>query len=133
MKKFTLSFLCLFLVLTGVTHAQIPQYYYGGASSPSGGNAYPFGWPIQNMRIQLLYKPSMFNSMPPTGFITAVYFRPYGPITPPSSVTYTNLKVQFATTSAGALTPGSWVSTTSAANYGTYTLSPIVGNKWFKI
>lgn len=133
MKKFTLSFLCLFLVLTGVTHAQIPQYYYGGASSPSGGNAYPFGWPIQNMRIQLLYKPSMFSSMPPTGFITAVYFRPYGPITPPSSVTYTNLKVQFATTSAGALTPGSWVSTTTAANYSTYTLSPIVGNKWFKI
>src|SRR6185295_10157587 len=97
MKKYLL--IALTLLVVGFANAQtvLPQYYVG-TSSTSSGNYFPFGAQVgcgDNM-VQLLYKPANWVALPPTGFITDVFFRWYSGSSGTNS--YTNLTIKFAPT-----------------------------------
>ncbi|MBS1778303.1 MAG: T9SS type A sorting domain-containing protein [Bacteroidetes bacterium] len=131
MKKFTLSFLCLFLVLMGVTHAQLPQYTY--TNNATGGNYIPFGVSLfPNYRSQFFYFPGDFSPSVPTspGFITDIYFRCYTGYSTSGTV-FNNMKISIGNTSVTS--PTAYVSGLTPCYSNTYNLPSIAGGSWFKI
>ncbi len=124
------SLLCLLLLVTSFVRAQIPQY-----ATPLGttaSNTYPFSNVI---RVQLLYAPNDFTSLPPTGFLTAIYFRSDRSTT----ASYTGFELKMGQTGVTGFAAGAWYPTTTVIPSSTYTLSGILGgtagsnNGWVQI
>jgi hypothetical protein len=88
MKNLLLSILVL-LLMAGSSNAQIPQYFTTGGTS---GNSFPFnaGTGGSN-RVQWLYYPTNFTSLPPKGFIQRVYFKAQSPTTGTVAVSGVNI------------------------------------------
>src|SRR5690242_2011284 len=88
----------LLFIVSGTAFAQTPQYYVGGATS--SGNSYPFGnGGGVGSKVQLLYLPTDFQTMPPSGSITNVYFRCYNSNLYLGTNNYVNLEVKMGLTS----------------------------------
>jgi hypothetical protein len=99
------ALLAMLFILTGTAFAQTPQYYVGGATS--GGNSYPFGNSGGvGSKVQLLYLPTDFQTTPPSGNITNVYFRAYNATGYNGANNYVNLEVKLSMTSLSTLTSG---------------------------
>ena len=133
MKKLLL-FVVLLSTLTNWANAQTPNYYIAGPTTTWSGNSFP--WGTNSYQVELLYKPQQWNSMPPIGFITDIWFRPYTGIAGPTTVTYTNLVIKMGNTSINSLTSGAWdPALTTVATYPSYTLTGINTSTgvWFKV
>lgn len=104
-------FLFVFLVSTSfVSQAQTPTYMVG----PTSINGFLYPWGINTAgqlgeQVQFLYLPSDFNTAPPRGFITSIWFRPYaGSASYNGSFTMNNLTVKMGHTTLGTMVAGSW-------------------------
>ncbi|MDH7515807.1 MAG: hypothetical protein QHI48_08040, partial [Bacteroidota bacterium] len=86
-----LLFILSFTILTGGTlTAQTPQYYVGQASATSGVS--PSFWQSNTYeQVEYRYPPNQFNTVPPSGYITKVYWR--GHVWQAQPMTYTNLRI----------------------------------------
>ncbi len=123
--KILLSLLSAILLLQQATVAQ--TYYKGGPISSSAGanmiaNQYPLDANNTAAKVQLLYLPGDFNTLPISGNITKIYFRS---ATASQSATYTDLKVSFIQNAATAMpaTGIYYTGLTQALNASTLTLT----------
>ncbi|MCD6063032.1 MAG: gliding motility-associated C-terminal protein [Flavipsychrobacter sp.] len=87
----------LLLCLSGLLHAQTPQYFLMGGTS---ANSFPFNSTTSN-KVQWIYTAGSFTSAP-SGVITKLYFRPG---TTATNKTFTNLTIKMGyTTQANTTT-----------------------------
>jgi hypothetical protein len=98
MKK---HLLIAILALTCLSaQSQLPQYFMPLGTS---NNVFPFG--STTNKVNWLYYPSDFTALPPTGFITKLYFRSWSGT---YSVTYTDLTIKMGSTSITSFTSAAW-------------------------
>src|SRR5690606_3279996 len=89
--------------------AQTPQFFVVGSSQSN--NSFPFGNNGgTSSQVHLLYRPTDFNAMPPTGFIERIYFR--GSNITQGTNNVTNLKIGLANTTQVTQAIGAWQPTT---------------------
>lgn len=117
----TLSLLCLIDTLI----AQTPQYYVG-SSSGSATSSTPLATTTDN-QVQLLYATGNYNSVPPSGYITKVYFEAGSN----SSATYTDVTVKLGTTTLTSL-PSAWTTGLTTVYSHAATISG-TASQWFEI
>lgn len=79
-----------------------PAYYVGGGTS---SNSFPFS--TTGKKIQQLVKATNFNTTPPSGLITKVYFR--SNTTASTTSTFTNLNILMKETTITSLPSGAWI------------------------
>jgi hypothetical protein len=97
MKRFLFIYCLLAGIAGGNIYAQTPQY---STSQGSSNNIYPFGSSTTNNKVQWLYQPADFTTMPPSGTITKVYFRTWSSA---YSATYTTFDIKIGMTSLTGL------------------------------
>ena len=90
--------LLLALLLCVNAGAQTPGYYR--TTGTSSTNQYPLGQNTGSGKMQELFLPADFNTLPPSGTITKIYFRS---VLANTTANYTNFKVSLLQTTATTL------------------------------
>lgn len=124
MKK---ALLLIWIVLFSFA-AQAQMYFMPQGTT---NNIYPFGSNAPNNKVQWLYLPADFTTVPPGGTITKVYFRTWNNL-PSYTATYSNFSIRMLNTVATTFASSTYVVGTTTVFTGNPVVVPSTGPyTWF--